>query len=67
MTLVTVETITGRPDPDGQILGDDQADTLTRTRAISPHATARSVLHAVLQHSGAEPSTHQTITTEHDQ
>ncbi|MCH6471158.1 MobF family relaxase [Sinomonas terrae] len=30
-------------------------------------ATARSVLHAVLQHVGAEPSAHQTIAAEQDQ
>lgn len=33
----------------------------------NPHATTRSVLYGVLQHSGAELSTHETIAAEHDQ
>ena len=33
MPLATVEKATRRPDPDGRILGDDQADALTRIAA----------------------------------
>lgn len=33
VTLATVEKATGRPDPDRRILGDDQADALTRIAA----------------------------------
>lgn len=32
-----------------------------------PHATARSILYGVLQHSGAELSAHETIVAEHEQ
>ena len=33
VTLATVEKATGRPDSDGRMLGDDQADALTRIAA----------------------------------
>ena len=46
----------------------DRADDHTQPHpGDNPHATARSVLYGVLQHSGAELSAHETIAAEHDQ
>ena len=46
----------------------DRADDHTQPHpGDNPHATARSVLYGVLQHSGVEFSAHQIITAEHDQ
>ncbi|WP_238993619.1 MobF family relaxase [Nocardioides caldifontis] len=43
----------------------DQPDDSHATPRVGDE-TARTVLHGVLQHSGAEPSAHQAITTEHE-
>ena len=56
----------GRESNHAYVVLDRPDDHATPHPGDNPDATARTVLYGVLQHSGAELSAHETITTEQD-